>query len=167
VSGTNWWVASRVLLYALLALVLCALAVLIWRLWQRWKRSPTETVALPVLPVLDLASDELGANELPEAGWLQLAQQCLDRGEFRLAVRAFYLASLAHLAERDLIQLAKFKSNRDYERELGRRARAWPDLQEAFTQNVSIFDRIWYGMHGVTQGVLQHFHTNWERIRTA
>src|SRR6185436_17683161 len=101
-----------------------------------------------------------GADELPEDGWLRLGLELLDRGEVRLALRSFYLASLAHLASRDLIRIAKFKSNRDYERELLRRSHALPDLSSAFSENVSVFDAVWYGRHDIDDEVLQRFRLN-------
>ena len=108
----------------------------------------------------------MSASELPEDDWLKLARELLGRGELRLALRALYLASLAHLARREMISVAKFKSNRDYEQELRRRARALPDLQAAFAENVGIFDRVWYGLHEVTQEALERFQINLETIKS-
>ena len=118
-----------------------------------------------MLPTPNIADENVGADQLPEDGWLKMARELLDRGELRLALRAFYLASLAHLASRNLITIAKFKSNRDYEKELGRRAHALPDVMQTFTQNVTIFDRIWYGLHEVNAEMLQHFASNVEKIK--
>ena len=80
-------------------------------------------------------------------------------------MRAFYLASLAHLAARNLISLARFKSNRDYERELGRRAHSLPGLLSVFGDNLLIFERSWYGMHEADREVVGRFEANVERIR--
>jgi hypothetical protein len=86
-------------------------------------------------------------------------------GDLRLALRALYLASLAHLGQRELIVIAKFKSNHDYARELRRRAQAREALLAAFGENVSEFERAWYGMHEVTRDHFEHFNANVERIR--
>ncbi len=96
---------------------------------------------------------------------MQLARELLARGEFRLALRAFYLSSLAHLADRNLISLARFKSNRDYERELQRRAHSFPQLREVFGENVSAFDRVWYGTHEATNELVARFAANVERLK--
>jgi hypothetical protein len=90
----------------------------------------------------------------------------LERGELRLAMRAFYLASLAHLSERNLLTLARFKSNRDYERELLRRSHALPEVARLFSENVSVFDGIWYGLHEVTDESVAAFRANVERIKS-
>ena len=118
-----------------------------------------------MVAVPDLADENVTASQLPEDDWLRLARELLSKGELRFALRALYLASLAHLAQRDMISLAKFKSNRDYEQELRRRARALPDLQDAFAENVGIFDRVWYGLHDVTREALQRFQINLEKIQ--
>ena len=89
----------------------------------------------------------------------------IERGDLRLAMRAFYLASLAHLAGRSLVSIARFKSNRDYERELLRRSHALPVLTKTFSENVSVFDRVWYGEHEINADLLQQFRLNVERLK--
>jgi hypothetical protein len=102
---------------------------------------------------------------LPEEGWLKMAREMMAQGNLRLALRAFFLAGLASLGAREMIAIASFKSNREYEAELRRRARALPALQTAFSQNVAAFDRAWYGQHAVSQEALQQFQANLEQIR--
>jgi len=38
-------------------------------------------------------------------------------------------------------------------------------LLAVFGENVSVFDRIWYGMHEVTRDLVQQFAANVERIK--
>jgi hypothetical protein len=80
-------------------------------------------------------------------------------------LRALFLANLSHLATRELIAIARFKSNRDYQRELHRRAHTLPVLITAFGDNVTAFERAWYGMHEVTPAALDEFTANLKRIR--
>lgn len=164
--GTDWLSAVRGLFFVLIAGLLAALIVLLIRMWRR-RKPPEEVTAQAAAPAPDLADESVGAEQLPEEGWLKLGRELLERGELRLALRAFYLASLAHLAQRDLISLARFKSNRDYERELGRRSHALPEVTGLFAQNVSVFDRVWYGLHEVNQEILQRFAQNVERIKAS
>ena len=165
-SGLDWAAFSQVLLYLLVAIVLSALAILIFRLWRnRLPREATlQAEANQVVP--DITDESVGADQLPEDGWTAMARELLARGEFRLALRAFYLASLAHLAERNLISLARFKSNYDYRRELARRAHAFPALLEIFGENVTVFDRVWYGTHVPNNEIVDRFASNVERLRT-
>ena len=115
---------------------------------------------------MDSTDESVGAEQLPEDEWTRLARELLARGEFRLAMRAYYLSSLAYLAERRLITLAKFKSNRDYERELARRGHALGDLLPMFGENVVAFDRVWYGLHSVDADAVNQFASNVQKIRT-
>lgn len=163
---TNWMGALQFLLYVLLAVVVCALVLFIMRAWyqSQRRRAPVASEAIPMMP--DLADENVGAEQLPEDGWIKLGRELLERGELRLALRAFYFASLAHLAARSLITIAKFKSNRDYERELGRRGHALPELVSSFGANVQVFDRSWYGSHAVDAGLVGQFVANVERIKT-
>lgn len=150
-------------LWVLLGLVACALALLIFRLWKA--RDRTVVLAQPVFVKPDVADEKVTGNELPVDGWLQMAQELLEKGDFRLALRAFYLAGLAALAAQRLLTIAKFKSTMDYERELGRRAHSLPALLSAFHENGLAFDRGWYGDHEVTREYVQGFAVNYERIR--
>jgi len=163
-SGTGWMTSLQLLVWILLALVACAAAIFFWRVWKR-RRQTTEALSETVAPIPDLTDENVVASQLPEDEWMKLARELLGRGESRLALRAFYLASLAHLAQREMICIAKFKSNRDYEHELRRRARAQPGLQTAFAENVTVFDRVWYGMHEVTADALRLFQTNFDKIK--
>ena len=164
-SGYGWILTQEVLVYGLVAAALIALAYLAYRVWQ--SRTPVKAAVAsePIQPVPDLRDENLGADQLPEDGWTKLARELLAGGDLRLALRAFYLASLAHLAQRNLVRLEKFKSNRDYERELQRRAHSLPALLSAFGQNVTAFDRSWYGLHEINSELVSEIAANLERIK--
>src|SRR6266516_1167906 len=163
-SGTEWMMPLQRLIFVLLVLVACAVAILFYRTWRR-RGARKEIASEAVAPVPAVADENVTASQLPEDDWLRLARELMGKGELRLALRALYLAGLAHLAQREMIRVAKFKSNRDYEQEVRRRARALPELQAAFAENVGIFDRVWYGLHDVTQEALQRFQINLEKIK--
>ena len=167
VPGGGWVMGMNILLYVLVAAVVLALGYLAYRIWLNWQRAQEPIATEPIRPAPDLADENVGAEQLPEGGWMKLAREMLERGELRLALRALYLASLAHLAERNFITIAKFKSNRDYERELLRRGHSFPELLATFGQNVSVFDRSWYGLHEVNADLVSEFAANVERIKGA
>ena len=128
----------------------------------------TTAVASEVfLPAPDVIDENVRADQLPEDGWTRLAREFLARGEFRLAMRAFYLASLSHLAARNLISIARFKSNLDYERELRRRAHSFPELLATFNANLGLFEQVWYGRHQVDQTLVLQFAQNVDRLKAA
>ncbi|HWB58964.1 MAG TPA: DUF4129 domain-containing protein, partial [Chthoniobacteraceae bacterium] len=99
--------------------------------------------------------------------WMKMARDMMARGEFRLAIRALFLAMLSNLSLRELISIARYKSNRDYQRELRRRLGAQGDLPGLFGESVSIFEEAWYGDHVVTDETVGRFSANIERMKLA
>lgn len=166
-SNTDWLGVSRWLLFGLLAVVASVLAIAILRMWRRRRRPAGEVEAQPVAALPDLDDENIVADQLPEDDWLRMARELAEQGDFRSALRALFLASLAHLAQREMITLARFKSNREYERELQRRARARPEVQTAFAENVTIYDRVWYGLHETSREIVDQFTSNLERIKAS
>ena len=161
-KGLMSWLSNVRVIFILLLIV--AAIVLIVMLTRR-RRPVSAAQAEPVAPLPDLNEEHITADQLPEDGWLQLARELMQSGQLRLALRASYLASLAHLGHRDFIRLARHKSNRDYDRELQRRVRTNPALLTAFDRNLAAFERSWYGEHAVTPETLGDFAQNLERIR--
>ncbi|MGA9780160.1 MAG: hypothetical protein ACLPRE_01795 [Limisphaerales bacterium] len=164
--GYGWIESLYILLYGLVAVAVVALFILLYRVW-RDRRSPTMVASEPIQPLPDIGDENVGADQLPGDDWTKLGRELLERGELRLAMRAFYLASLAYLATRNLICIARFKSNRDYERELRRRGHSFPDLLSVFGDNLVSFECIWYGLHEVNRERVEQFMANVERMRVA
>jgi hypothetical protein len=133
-------------------------------MWQRRRKGAPESVVGTVSPAPDLEQDDVSADQLPMDRWLELGRGLMEQGELRLALRAFYLAALSHLAAQGSITIASFKSNREYEQELRRKAHTLPDLLQAFSENMRIVERVWYGMHEVTGDIIALFDTNQKRI---
>jgi len=165
-DGSALALGVSALLLVLILGLLALLGRLLFRLWLG-RLVPTEVTAeaLPATP--DVADESVGAERMPEDGWVRLGRELLSRGDLRLALRAFYLATLAHLAERSLIGLARFKSNHDYEQELARRGHALRSLLPLFSENLGVFERVWYGQHTVTPQMVHEFSLNVERMKVA
>lgn len=166
-GGRGWADAVRGLFILLLIVLVAAIGYLAYRLWKNYRLYRPEVLAQPAPAAPDLADDGVSAAQLPEDEWLRLAREMIDRGEFRLALRAFYLAALAHLAGRGLVTIARYKSNHEYSLELGRRSHALPEVMSAFTRNVTVFDRVWYGRHEATRDLVNDFESNVQRIRAS
>ncbi len=159
-----WIRAAENVVYLLSGLALLLAAVLLWKRW-RLTRAPVAAVAVAVAARPDLAAEETIASQLPEDEWLRLADEMIARREYRLAFRAYFLAGLAHLGARGLVTVARHKSNREYERELGRRARREPEKRRALGENVAAFERVWYGRHPARPEDLPAFSGNLEELR--
>jgi hypothetical protein len=151
---------------AALAATAAVAVVIVVRNWRRKGAAVAAEAAARAEGAPDLGDEDLGAERLPESGWLELAREMMARGDRRLALRALFLASLALLAERGLIGLARHKSNRDYLGELGRRAHALPRAAEVFGANVGYFEDSWYGRHEVTDVIAEAFLSNQEALRS-
>ncbi len=151
-------------LYLLLGAAACVAALVAWRHLQRKKNRSGAVDDGARLADIDLESDEVKASDLPTDQWLRLAGDLLQKGERRLALRAFYLADLAGLAGAELVVLARAKSDSDYQRELARRGLAGSETVEAFSQNVLIFQQAWYGMREVSEEMFGRFEHNHQRI---
>jgi hypothetical protein len=162
-GGTGWITSLQFLLYGLIALVAAGLAVMALRLWRRRPRGEeVPACAVPAAP--DLRDENVLADQMPEESWLELGRELMERGELRLAVRAFYLATLAHLGQRELIRIARFKSNREYALELRRRARGEPEVHDAFAEMIQLFDRVWYGWHEVSTSELNDYQAHYHAL---
>jgi hypothetical protein len=160
----DWRESIRFLLILLVIVLIIALIYYLAKLWQKRQTSQAEVESEAVTPTPDLTDEGIKADELPVNRWLELAKEMIAKASLRLAMRALYLATLAYLAEKELIRIEIYKSNRDYERELYRRAHEKIDLLKAFSKNVVIFDGVWYGMHKITRNDVDNYLADQERI---
>jgi hypothetical protein len=160
-----WFALPEILTWLLIAIIVLATLFLLWKYRHYFKKTRI-TTAQKVSIIPDLMDENLVADQLPEDEWLKLARELIDSGNLRLAIRALFLGGLAALAQKEWITLARFKSNRDYERELRRRAASLPKLHSAFSASVSIYDQVWYGLYDPTPELFKDFQTRLEEIRT-
>jgi len=165
-SDENWVASVRVAVVLLLIGLLCVLIFILWRSWVRRQAGRGEIHATAVESTPDLEAEDAMADELPANRWLDLAHALAEKGSLRLALRAFYLAILADLAEHQLITIEKFKSNREYEMELNRRAHQKKALLSAFSRSREIFERVWYGMHEIQRKDLNKYAAIQKRMMT-
>jgi hypothetical protein len=163
----EWSFPLRMLLFFLLAVLLSIAGVYAYRIWKRREGKYVKVIAEAVAARPDLLDESTTGEDLPEQGWLAMAQELMQKGEMRLALRAVFLATLVILSERGLIQIERFKSNLDYKRELERRAHELPEVLNIFSQSVMIYESIWYGMHQATRQLLDRVMIYQERLRAS
>jgi len=137
----------QLFLYGLVAVLV---GLLIWVFFTAWRKSDAPTVnATKANPgtaaTPDLTDENVQAAQLPSDGWLKLAREQAALGEWRLALRALYLAHLARLDAEGLLTLKRYKTNLDYERELRRRALQRASLADWFAARRREFEETWYG----------------------
>jgi len=165
VSGNkNWKTPVRIILLLLLVLFLAIMAFIFIRIWQRRQTKPVETLSASAIPIPDLTEEKVKADDLSTNRWLSLAGELAAKEELRLAMRALYLATLAHLADHEMITIESYKSNREYEHELKRRAHEHRDLILIFSKSLSVFERAWFGMYHIARSEFDSFARNQKRI---
>lgn len=165
-SNGNWITPVRIVLIILLILLLAVLAYIFVRIWQRRRTPPVEIVSARAAPTPDLTDESVKADDLSTNRWLALAGELAEKGELRLAMRALYLATLAHLAGHEMITIEVYKSNLEYERELKRRAHEHKELLAIFSTSLNFFERVWYGMYRITRPDFDDYATSHQRMMT-
>jgi hypothetical protein len=137
------------------AVVVALLIAAVFVYFFRRRNAAVVAVKAPAsaAPATNLADESLTADRLPESSWLKLAEESMAKGEYRLALRALYLAALNHMSHREFISIRRWKTGLDYRRELERRARTMPsvspELTPVFARVIAMFERGWYGRHTV------------------
>ncbi len=166
-SGSADWGQLTRLIFYILGVGL-ALVLLYWLVrWFRHRRPAPKAEPDSADPaVVDLADENVTADDLPLDRWLSLAKELMAQQDYRRALRALYLSVLALLADHQRVVIARYKSNSDYRRELARRAHAEPELLSDFVWCIQAFERAWYGMHPVVRAQLEQFIDHQERIAT-
>jgi hypothetical protein len=149
-GGLHWSV------YAATGIIIAAL---IWVIWRRrlFARRRAKPAADDIVPIVRLDEEGLTADRLPEAAWLELAEQKLREENFLLALRAFYLANLSWLGQSEFLAIHPGKTNHEYESELRRRGRPYPEARDLFAANIASFERAWYGRHEVLREQVEEF----------
>jgi hypothetical protein len=165
-TNKNWITPVRAVIILLVLLFIAVLIFVVIRIWRRHRTEPIEAAAAGVAPLPDLNDESTKADDLPANRWLILAEEFTAKGELRLAMRALYLATLAYLAEHEMITIEIYKSNREYERELRRRAHEREELLVIFSKSLNLFERVWYGMYRIQRSDFDDFATNQKRILT-
>lgn len=146
---------------ALVAIVVGLAVWLVFLIYRKYRVTATrDDVEQIAADTVDLQSEDIVASQLPEGEWMQLAREQISRGDGRLAIRALFLATLANLGEEGVIKIARFKSNRDYRKELELKVRKRAVLRRAFDENTTLFEEAWYGWHPVSKETVDDFLKN-------
>ena len=172
-DSSKGWLGSfspsvKPLLVVLLAVIGLLLAWLLCRLVLRRQKSSAKPDATPQVFVQPEVDDWTAlANDLPEDEWLARARRFAEEGDYRRALRAFYLSALSHLHGKQLIHITRAKSNAAYLSEVKRREHQIPGVAEAFSFAVKGFDRVWYGRYEVDEAGLRAYEDRVSQIRRA
>jgi Domain of unknown function (DUF4129) len=162
--NSAWLAALGPIVYGLIIVIVVLLVVVLVRTWLNNRSLEEPVVTAEAAPEVNLENEDVLATQLPENEWMRLAREKMQAGELRLALRALFLATLAHLGEKRFIAVKRSKSNGDYVREVGFRARDRAELSTSFSEQVRTFDRVWYGWHEVNADMVGRFEQQHELI---
>ena len=155
-KGGGWRLKDiRIWLALLLALTLGVGASFFWL--RRRRQAAHLSVPVAIAPLPDLSNAAV-ASERSEEEWFALAERLEGEGEWKLALRAAYLALLSGLAQREWLTIRRDRTNREYLDEFTRRWRRRPqaavearlEIPEELRTSLRLFDRVWYGSHALT-----------------
>lgn len=153
-NAFDWMAGLQLAAYLLLCVVGGFLLFVIWKVWQHNRLTRPLAASAPIPAATpDLRDESVEASRLSADGWLDLARQKVAAGEWRLALRALFLATLARHAQEGWLSLAKFKTNLDYETELRRRTRSRTEVVDDFRDRRRQFEEVWYGAVPANDGL--------------
>jgi len=168
-KGGGWRLKDiRLWLGLVLVLTLGVGASLVWL--RRRREAAQLSVPLAIVPLPDLSNAV--ASERSEDEWFALAERLEGEGELRLALRAAYLALLAGLGQREWLTIRRDRTNREYLAEFTRRWRRRPqaavevrlEIPEKLRISLRLFDRVWYGSHGLTQAAVAAYRQGQQEL---
>lgn len=81
-------------------------------------------------------------DRIHESDLDRLLREALERKDYRLAIRIYYLAIIKELSLKELIRWKRDKTNREYLNEV---IAAKPELHGGFRETTIAFERAWYG----------------------
>jgi hypothetical protein len=160
--------ALRIFLYVLIGVLVLGIVVVIVMMIRSGRRNAAPALVGRAITVAqpDLRDEATHAAQMPSDGWLALAKEQIAKGEWRLALRALYLATLAKHGAEGLLTLAKFKTNLDYERELRRRAVLQPEVTMRFLAHRLNFEAVWYGREIANETMVRAWLEELESVPT-
>lgn len=116
--------------------VIVALAFLLYKLFGGTfvkNRKVTQDKAFTIEDIED---------RIHESDLERFLREALEKKDYRLAIRVYYLAIIKELSLKDLIRWKRDKTNREYLNEV---IAAKPELHGGFRETTLAFERVWYG----------------------
>lgn len=135
--------------YVLMGLLVIALMILIYYMFinsnSKGKKISRDEIML----------EDTNPTEIPLTELQRMLQEALARGDYRAAVRIYFIFIIKDLAEKKWIQWEKEKTNFHYLREMSGK-----DEYTDFNRSVSFFEYIWYGEREIDQSTFEQIKPN-------
>ncbi len=106
------------------------------------------------------SSAEKAVENIEDVDIYGLLEQARSEGNFRMAVRLYYLGLLKKLHELGVIAWKKDKTNRDYLAELFSKDFYFQEVQRLTVS----YEAVWYGEHNLNAASFQHLSSRFEFV---
>lgn len=131
----------KTLMWAVIAAVL---AYIIYVIFQQIKLNRGT-----VNEVIDDDIEIESAEKLSKIDFRKSIQQALEKENYRLSIRFYYLWVIQQLSDNGSITFSKDKTNQAYIRELTKNARISPEITANFKTCTRIYEYVWFGNFAV------------------
>ncbi len=132
-SNSNWLTILGIILLAIL------IAFILYRVYTN--RQPGGNQKIDLNESDDMSPEEISKTELELA-----LEKAIKNGDYRAAVRVYFIFIMKDLVEKGWIEWEKEKTNLAYLREMMGR-----DEYNDFNQCVTIFEIVWYGKRDINE----------------
>ncbi len=158
-SGGSPWIA-KIAQIVVVGICVAAIAYLIWRYGPRLmegRRKKKKKREARIILGERLEPDQTAADLLAQADALA------RNGDLRSAIRKAYIALLCELGDRKLIQIAQYKTNRDYLYSVRDKVSLYSSMRKLTTS----FELHWYGLVPAGENDWNDFRNDYQKtLRT-
>lgn len=137
--------------YVLLALFVVLIAFLIYYLFVNREKDGKNVVPINL--------EETAPLEIPLTELERMLQEAIARGDYRGAVRIYFIFIIRGLSEKNWIRWEKEKTNFQYLREMNGR-----NEYRDFNQSVSYFEIIWYGKREIDKNTFDQIKPDFTKF---
>lgn len=128
--------------YVFIGIFIVLIIVALYFFFINYKRNNVEVKSVDL--------DETAPIEIPLSELQRMLQDALSKGDYRLAVRIYFVFIVRDLSEKKWIVWEKDKTNYHYLREMNNQ----PDYN-AFTKVVGYFEVVWYGKRMIDKNTFE------------
>lgn len=141
-NQVNWTAATQWLGSLLQALaILLAVAGIVYGIYRMLKAPKNRVIARDGVEItLENLEEYLHETDLE-----RFLREALEKGDYPLVIRLYYLQIIKSLSEKNAIRWSKEKTNRDYLRETREHR-----MGEQFRIVTRTYERVWYGNQSLT-----------------
>lgn len=154
-NDTNVSMGSGTLTVMQMILVTFGIALLVFLIYRLFMRYQSEKDGA----VVEANFDDMAPSEIPKTELERRLEEALGRGDYREAVRIYFIFIIKDLSDKNWIKWEKRKTNISYLIEM--RSRPQYDL---FNRSISVFEVVWYGNYAIDQKSFEEVEPTFKQL---